>query len=229
MNPFLKIPRISLIIFFIAFSLGFLLTLLLPEIGKANYEFQMSQANWLKTFYTGKITDMFFLSLTIFIRNFMIAFLFAVSPLVLIRYILKYRSKNQFKSEHLQKLGNEISQLLTLYSLSVLFIYGFLVYGLFFGFIFIEKSVGGLVQWFIYLIPHGILETVGIILACSTGLIIRNIWLINPKISFLEFWKKILSDDYIKYIMILGIIFFISGFIEVYISNIFLEYMLTII
>ena len=159
MNPVLRMPKIGLIIFFIGLSIGFFLTLLLPEIGTANYVFQMNQANWLKTFYTGKEVDTYFISLMIFIRNFMIASLFTVSPLVLIQYILKYRIKHQFESEHMHKLGNEISRLLTLYSLSVLFIYGFFVYGLFFGFILIQKSVYGLTQLLIYLIPHGILET----------------------------------------------------------------------
>ena len=229
MNPFLRIPKIGLIIFFIGLSIGFFLTLLLPEIGTANYVFQMNQANWLKTFYTGKEVDTYFISLMIFIRNFMIASLFTVSPLVLIQYILKYRSKHQFESEHMHKLGNEISQLLTLYSLSVLFMYGFLVYGLFFGFIFIQKTFHGLAQWLIYLIPHGILETLGIILAASTSLILKNIWLMNPEKSFQIFWKKIPPMDYIKFIIILTFIFIISSLIEVNISNTFIEIILKII
>lgn len=224
MNPFLRIPRIGLIIFFIGLSIGFFLTLLLPEIGTANYAFQMNQADWLKTFYTVKEMDMYFISLMIFIRNFSIALLFAVSPLVLILYILKYRSRHQFKSEHMQKLGNEISRLLTLYSLSVLFMYGFFVYGLFFGFILIQKSVYGLTQLLFYLIPHGILETLGIILAASTGLILKNIWLMNPQISFKIFWKKLPSNNYFKFIVILIFIFIISGFIEANITNTFMEY-----
>jgi len=224
MNPFLRIPRIGLIIFFIGLSTGFFLTLLLPDIGTANYVFQMNQADWLKTFYTGKEIDTYFISLMIFIRNLSIALLFAVSPLVLILYTLKYRSKHQFKSENMQKLGNEISRLLSLYSLSVLFIYGFFVYGLFFGFILIQKSVHGLTQWMIYLIPHGILETLGIILAASTGLILKNIWLTNPQLSFKIFWKNLPSKNYLEFIIVLIFIFMISGFIEVNITNIFLEY-----
>jgi hypothetical protein len=58
-----------LIIFFIGLSIGFFLTLLLPEIGTANYVFQMNQADWLKTFYTGKQMDMYFISLMIFSFN----------------------------------------------------------------------------------------------------------------------------------------------------------------
>ncbi|WP_455282298.1 stage II sporulation protein M [[Eubacterium] cellulosolvens] len=224
MNPFLRIPRIGLIIFFIGFSIGFFLTLLLPDIGTANYVFQLNQADWLKTFYTGKEMDTYFISLMIFIRNLSIALLFAVSPLVLILYILKYRSKHQFKYEHMQKLGHEISRLLSLYSFSVLFIYGFFVYGLFFGFILIQKSVYGLTQLLIYLIPHGILETLGIILAASTGLILKNIWLTNPQLSFKIFWKNLLSKNYLIFIIVLIFIFMISGFIEVNITNIFLEY-----
>jgi uncharacterized membrane protein SpoIIM required for sporulation len=223
LNPFLKFSKIGLIVFFIGFSIGFILTSLLPEIGKANYAFQMNQVNWLKTFYTGKEADLYFISLMIFLRNLMIALLFAISPLVLIQYILKYRSKNQFEYEHLQKLGKEIYRLLTLYSLSVLFMYGFLVYGLFFGFILIEQSVHGLIQWLIYFIPHGIIETLGIIFAASTGLIIRNIWLKNPEINYKLFWKKIPSINYIKYLIILTIIFFISSLIEVNITNKFVE------
>jgi uncharacterized membrane protein SpoIIM required for sporulation len=124
----------------------------------------------------------------------------------------------------MQKLGNEISRLLTLYSLSVLFIYGFFVYGLFFGFILIQKSVYGLTQLLIYLIPHGILETLGIILAASTSLILKNIWLMNPQISFKIFWKKLPSNNYLRFIVILIFIFIISGFIEVNITNTFMEY-----
>jgi uncharacterized membrane protein SpoIIM required for sporulation len=223
LNPFFKFSRIGLIVFFIGFSIGFILTSLLPGIGKSNYAFQMNQANWLKTFYTGKEVDLYFISLMIFLRNLMIALLFAISPLVLIQYILKYRSKHQFEYEHLQKLGKEIYRLLTLYSLSVLFMYGFLVYGLFFGFILIEQSVNGLIQWLIYFIPHGIIETLGIIFAASTGLIIRNIWLINPEINYKLFWKKIPSINYMKYLIILIIIFFISSLIEVNITNKFVE------
>ena len=223
LNPFLKFSRLGLVVFFIGFSIGFILTSLLPEIGKANYAFQMNQANWLKTFYTGKEVDLYFISLMIFLRNLMIALLFAISPLVLIQYILKYRSKYQFEHEHLEKVGNEISRLLNLYSLSVLFIYGFLVYGLFFGFILIEQSFHGLTRWLIYFIPHGIIETLGIILAASTGLIIRNIWLKNPETVYKIFWKKIPSNNYIKYLIILIIIFFISSLIEGNITNKFVE------
>ncbi len=183
----------------------------------------MNQANWLKALDTGKNLDMHFMSLMIFIRNFMIALLFAISPLVLIQYILKYRSKHQFKSEHMQKLENEISRLLSLYSLSVLFMYGFLVYGLFLGFILLQRSFHGLVLWLIYLIPHGILETLGIILAASTSLILKNIWLMNTHISFTIFWKKNLKNNYMQFIIILTFIFIISSFIEIFISNTFME------
>ncbi|WP_455279729.1 stage II sporulation protein M [[Eubacterium] cellulosolvens] len=226
MNNFLKISRIGLAIFFIGFSIGFALTLLLPDIGRANYAFQMNQANWLKTLYTGKEVDLYFISMMIFLRNLLIALLFAISPLVLIQYILRYRSKHQFEYDHLNKLCNEVYWLLTLYSLSILFMYGFIVYGLFFGFILIEKSIYGFIQWLIYLIPHGILETLGIILAASTGLIIRNIWLRNPVKSFQIFWNKIPSIDYIKYLLILMIIFLISSLIEVNISNTFMQILL---
>lgn len=229
LNAFLKISRIGLVIFFIGFSIGFVLTLLVPEIGKANYVFQMNQANWLKTLYTGKQVDLYFISMMIFLRNVLIALLFTISPMLLIQYILKYRSKHPFELDHLQKLRNEIYRLLTLYSLSILLMYGFLVYGLFFGFILIEKSVYGLIQWLIYFIPHGILETLGIILAASTGIIIRNIWLRNPENSFQIFWNKIPSIEYIKYILILTIIFFISSLIEVNISNVFMQNIVKII
>lgn len=156
----------------------------------------------------------------------MIALLFAISPLVLIQYILKYRSKHHFEYEHLQKLGKEIYRLLTLYSLSVLFMYGFLVYGLFFGFILIEQSVHGLIRWLIYFIPHGIIETLGIIIAASTGLIIRNIWLKHQETNYKIFWKKIPSINYIKYLIILIIIFLISSLIETNITNKFLKIIL---
>jgi uncharacterized membrane protein SpoIIM required for sporulation len=76
----------------------------------------------------------------------------------------------------------------------------------------------------IYLIPHGILETLGIILAASTGLILKNIWLTNPQLSFKIFWKNLPSKNYLIFIIVLIFIFMISGFIEVNITNIFLEY-----
>ena len=226
MNPFFKFSRLGLVVFFLGFSIGFVLTLLLPEIGKANYDFQVNQANWLKTFYTGKEVDLYFISLMIFFRNLIIALLFAISPLVLMQYILKYRSKHQFEYDHLDKLGIEIYRLLTLYSLSVLFMYGFLVYGLFFGFILIEYSTHDLIRWLIYFIPHGIIETLGIILAASTGLIMSNIWLKTPEETFKIYWNKIPSINYIKYLIILIIIFLISSLIEVNISNILLEIIL---
>ena len=219
MNPFLKITKIGLTIFFLGFLIGFVLTLLFPEIGKANYDFQVNQANWLRTFYTGKQIDLYFISFVIFLRNLLIALLFAISPLILIHYVLRYRTKHQFESEHSQKLKNEIYRLLTFYSISVLFMYGFLVYGLFFGFILINESVNGLVQWLIYFIPHGILETLGIILAASTGLILRDIWIKKEEIIFKTFWYKIICNNYIKYLIILVIIFIISGLIEVNISS----------
>ena len=227
MNPFLRTPKVSLKSFFLGFTFGFLVTLILPEIGEANYAFQLGQVKWLKNAYAGMMggVDDMCLALTIFSRNFSIALLIAIIPLVLICYTLSYRNRHPFKSGNPQQRSKkEIYFILTMYSIAILFAYGFHVFGLFLAYIFMESSFQGLLRWSLYFVPHGILETLGMVLAASTSIAIRDYWVSNLNRSFTNLWKEIPHRSYVNYLFILLIIFLSSAFLEVYVSRRFMEF-----
>ena len=185
MNPFLRVSKIGLISFFSGFAAGFLVALIFPRIGEANYMFHLGQAGWLKAVYPQPEVYASTISLMIFLRNYSVGLLFAISPLILIYYTAYYRKRYPFRCEDpLSKLSREIYLILTVYPISVLFAYGFAVFGLFLGFILLENSFGELLRWITYLVPHGLIEILGIILAASTSIVIRDICLRNPTESF---------------------------------------------
>jgi len=219
MNPLLKLPKVSLNSFFLGVASGFSAALILPEFGEAYYKLSLVQAERLKAVFAGASWNVW-LTLTIYLRNVAIALLLAIIPLALVYHAIAYRKRYPFKSgDFSQKLIDEIRLTLTLYSISTLFAYGFVVFGLFLAFVFVENSFSGLIRWTLYLMPHGVLETFSMISAASTGIIIREKWLRDFDVRSFSFWKQIPRRDYVTYLLWLSIVLFISALLEVYVST----------
>jgi len=224
MTPFLKVPSLSLKSFFSGVAMGFLIVLLLHGVGEAWYSYQLRQTSGLTTTHDGAFGKVS-LVLTIFSRNFSIALLLALLPLMLIYHTLVYRSKRPFKSgDFVQRLTKEIHFTLTMYSVSVIFVYGAIVFGFFLAYVLNEYSFPGFLQLVLYLIPHGFLETYGILLAASAGIILRDAWLRNPEQKFSTFWGKISKREYFGSFLFLFVILFLSAVVEVYFSRGFMKF-----
>jgi uncharacterized membrane protein SpoIIM required for sporulation len=223
MNPFLRASGTTLKSFFLGLVSGLLFTSLLPRIGDAYFTFQLRQAELLKPVY-GPIVGNVRLAFMIFLRNYLIALLIAILPLILVCHTLNYRLSHPFKSaDPLTKLRKEINCVLTVYPVAVLFAYGFFVFGVFLAHVFTAGSIGGLLQWILYLIPHGILETFGMILAASSSMAIRDHWLQSPEESPSGFWRVVPKRSYVSYLLFLLIIFLSSAFLETYVSKVFAQ------
>lgn len=223
MNPFLKPSRTTLTSFVLGLTSGLLFASVLPKVGDAYFTFQLRQAELLKP-VNGPIVGNVGIALMIFLRNYSIALLFAVSPLVLVYHTLNYRHRHPFKSaEPLRKLIKEINYILTIYPVAVLFAYGFFVFGIFLAHIFNVGSLWDLLQWILYLIPHGILETFGMILAASSSMPLRDHWLQNLEQSPSGFWRKVPKKEYLTYLLFLSMIFLSSAFLETYVSRAFAQ------
>jgi|GEM_PF-2176877 len=222
-NPFFRLPGMGLKLFILGVASGFLVALALPEVGTATYAFQLAQAARLNVGYVGGAGLMTVASM-IFLRNFSVALLIAVIPLILIKHTLSYRKRRPYKSgDRNLKLRNEIYFVLTFYSVSVLFAYGFSVFGLFLAYVFLKDSFKGLLLWVSYLVPHGILETLGIILSASTSIVIGNSWLRNPRPSTNNLWNGISKKDYVCYLLFLLVIFSSSAILETNVSMRFMQ------
>ena len=219
MTPYLRIPSLSLKSFFSGVVAGFLIVFLLHRVGEAWFAYQLKQATGLTTTHAGAFGKMS-LVLAVFSRNFTIALLLSLLPLILIYYTLVYRSKRPFQNgDFARRLTREINLTLTMYSVSVLFIYGAFVFGFFLGYVLIEYSFTGFFQFVLYFIPHGILETLGMLLAASAGIIIRDAWLRHPSEKFSTFWREIPKREYLGSFLFLLVIFFLSAVVEVYFSR----------
>jgi len=229
MNPFLRIRKASLAIFFSGLTFGVLLVSILPEAGRVNFLFQLGQVGWLRTAQAG-LSGNLILVLMISVRNYAIALLMAVTPIILIAYTLNYRKRRPFGSgDNLQRIVREIKLELTIYPASVLFAYGFVVFGLFLAYVFSMRSLYGLTRWCFYLVPHGIAETAGIILAASTSYVIKDSWLRNPGLSFSAFCQKMPRRSYVNYLVFLMLVFVSSAFLEVFVSRGFTAFLCKLI
>ena len=218
MSSLFKIPGISLKSFFLGFASGFLGGLISPKLGKSYYVFCAGQAEHMQNFFTtgGDLP----LMVIIYLRNFAIASLIAVLPLMLISHTLAYRKRHPFKSgDFHQKLTGEIRLTLTIYSVSILFAYGFAVFGLFLASVFAENSFQGLLRWSLYLVPHGILETLCMISAASVGIVIRDNWLKTFDTKFQYTWKRLPKRCCVSYLVFLSTVLFFAAFLEVYVSR----------
>jgi hypothetical protein len=225
MTPYLRIPSLSLKSFFSGVAIGFLIVLLIHGVGEAWYSYQLRQATGLTTTHAGAFGKTG-LVLAIFSRNFSIALLLALLPLMLIYHTLAYRSKRPFRSgDFTQRLTREINFTLTMYSVSVLFIYGAFVFGFFLGFVLSEYSFPRFFHFVLYFVPHGFLETFGILLAASAGIIIRDAWLRHPSEKFSAFWREIPKREYFGSFLFLLVIFFLSAVVEVYFSRGFMKFL----
>jgi len=224
MSAFLKIPKLGMQSFFLGFVSGFLAASISPKFGRAYYAFCLGQANQLNAAPGVAASDVW-LTLTIYLRNLSIALLITIFPLLLVYQTLAYRKKYPFKSgDFVQRVKSELHVVLTMYSISVLFAYGFAVFGLFLASVFVENSFQGLMQWSLYLVPHGILETLGMISAASTGLVVRDSWLRDFNPEFQNSWRQVPKRIYEDQLLFLLIILLISAFLEVYVSRGFVKF-----
>jgi len=117
--------------------------------------------------------------------------------------------------------GNEkeIHLTLTMYSTAILLAYGFFVFGIFLAFVFTRDSFHGLVIWTLYLVPHGVIETLAMIMAMSTGIVVRDSWLKNFDTTISSHWRQVSKRDYASCLVLLIVALLLSAFLEVYVSR----------
>ena len=223
MNQFLRIRSFAVILFLIGVGTGFVITLMIPEIGRLYFEFQLRQVEQLTRIYPG-VAGNLWMALTVFLRNLSIAFLMALLPVLLVYQTLAYRKRYPYKSADLRtEMRKEVHLMLTMYSTAILLAYGFFVFGIFLASVFTRDSFHGLVIWILYLLPHGILETSAMIIAASTGIVIRDSWLKNFDPTISSHWRQVSKRDYATCLVFLLIVLFASAFLEVYVSKDLME------
>ena len=219
---FLKIPRSCLLSFFLGVGGGFLIALLLPQIAVAGHMFQVENVQRL-VIMRGVKGDLW-LVFEIFFRNFSIALLLTIFPILLVSHSLVYRKRYRFKSgDPKLRMRSELQLVLTMYSVAILFAYGFFVFGFHLAFVFMENSTQGLLSSILYLVPHGILETFCIASAASTAIIIRNSWIENLGSGSPLSWVRVHKKSYANYLFLLLTILLLSAFLEVYVSLAFMK------
>ena len=158
------------------------------------------------------------------VRNFVIASLISAIPLILLRYTLYYRKRRPYRSGDFKvKLRKETSFVLTVYPLSVIFFYGFIVLGLFLTFVLLRGSFARLFIWILYLIPHGFLEIFGLVSSASASLVIRDFCLSSHDSVTHNLWARVPKRSYAAFLGFLLLIFLLSAFLEVYVSQRFME------
>jgi uncharacterized membrane protein SpoIIM required for sporulation len=126
-----------------------------------------------------------------------------------------------FKS--LNPLERDIYLGLTLYSLVLAFSIGVLSIGFFLGSIVVLGGFRVFLWYLTYSIPHGFLEFFVIILACSSGLVLRDFLIFNHPKNNLEMMevqlrKRIRSRYTIFYLTISLALLFVAAFLEYYVS-----------
>ena len=224
MNPFIRPQPVAYLCLFAGFASGFLAALIFPRIGWAGFAFQLGQAQNLRSLPSGGL-GFLVLVFQIFVRNYAIALLIAAIPLVLLRYTLHYRKRRPYRSGDFGiKLKKEISFVLTIYPLSVIFSYGFIVLGLFLAFVFLRGSFTRLLIWVLYLIPHGFLEIFGLISSASASLVVRDACLGSHGSVLSSLWSRIPRRSYASYLAFLLLIFLFSAILEVYVSQKFMDF-----
>jgi hypothetical protein len=214
--------------FFLGVGGGFLVALLLPQIARAGYMFQVE--NVQRLLIGGGVKGGLWLVFEIFIRNFSIALLLMVLPILLVSHSLAYRKRYRFNSgDPRLRMRSELQLVLTMYSVAILFAYGFFVFGFHLAFVFVESSIQGLMSSILYLIPHGILETFGIASAASTAIIIKNNWIENLGSESSLSWIRVHKNSYANYLLLLLIILLLSAFLEVYVSLSFMKSLIRVL
>ena len=225
MNQFLRMRSFAVMLFLIGVGAGFVITLMIPEIGRLYFAFQLRQAEQLTRIYPGVVGNLW-MALNIFLRNLSIAFLMALLPVLLVYQTLAYRKRYPYKSGvHRTEMKNEVHLTLTIYSTAILLAYGFFVFGIFLAFVFTRDSFNGLVIWIIYLVPHGILETSAMIMAASTGIVIRDSWLKNFDTTISSHWRQVSKRDYAICLVLLVVVLLASAFLEVYVSKDLMQFL----
>ena len=219
MNQFLRMRSFAVMLFLIGVGAGFVITLMIPEIGRLYFAFQLRQVEQLTRIYPGVVGNLW-MAVNVFLRNLSIAFLMALLPVLLVYQTLAYRKRYPYKSgDHRTKMREELHLTLTMYSTSILLTYGFFVFGIFLAFVFTLDSFHGLVIWVLYLVPHGILETSAMIMAGSTGIVIRDCWLKNFDPTISSHWEQVSKRGYTTYLVFLLVVLLMSAFLEVYVSR----------
>jgi len=216
-------------LFFIGVGAGFVITLIIPELGRLYFTFQLQQVEQLMRIYPG-VAENLWMAVNIFLRNLSIAFLMALLPVLLVYQTVAYRKRYPYKSgDHRVEMKNEVNLTLTIYSTAILLVYGFFVFGIFLAFVFTRDSLNGLVIWIIYLVPHGILETSVMIMAASTGIVIRDSWLRNFDTTISSLWRQVSKRDYAIYLVLLVVVLLASAFLEVYVSKGLMQFLANMI
>ena len=219
MNQFLRIRGFAVMLFLIGVGAGFVITLMIPEIGRLYFAFQLRQAEQLTRIYPGVVGNLW-MTLNVFLRNLSIAFLMALLPVLLVYQTLAYRKRYPYKSADLRtEMRKEVHLMLTMYSTAILLAYGFFVFGIFLASVFTRDSFCGLGIWILYLLPHGILETSAMIVAASTGIVIRDSWLKNFDPTISSHWRQVSKRDYAYCLVFLLVALLASAFLEVYVSK----------
>ena len=132
-----------------------------------------------------------------------------VTILILGPYIIAQSSiKENRNPEHFLKLFTTFS----------IFIYGFFPYGLFIGYLHLKYSLSYLLNWMLYFMPHGILETIIILSAGSTGMIM------NKNISKKGIKQKLSIEEALKKLIIVTSLLSVTASIEIFISPLFLYF-----
>jgi Stage II sporulation protein M len=219
MNQFLRIRSYALTLFFMGVGFGFVTTLVVPEIGRHYFAFQLQQVEQFAGIHQGVSANLW-MAMSLFLRNLSIAFLIALLPLVLVYQTLAYRKRYPYKSsDYHAEIRKELHLTLTMYSTAVLVAYGFFVFGIFLAYIFIQDSFHGLMIWILYLVPHGVLEISAMIIAASTGIVIRDSWLNDFDTNITSHWRRVSKRNYATCLIILTVVLLASAFLEVYISR----------
>ncbi len=219
MNQFLRIRSFAVMLFLIGVGTGFIITLMIPEIGRLYFAFQLQQVEQLTKIYPGVVENLW-MALIVFLRNLSIAFLMALLPLLIVYQTLAYRKRYPYKSTDLRtEMRKEVHLTLTMYSTAILLAYGFFVFGIFLASVFARDSFHGLVIWILYLLPHGVLEISAMIIAASTGIVIRDSWLKNFDTTISSHWRQVSKRDYVTCLVILIVALLVSAFLEVYVSK----------
>ncbi len=227
MNQFLTIRGLALKVFFGGIGSGFIIASMIPDLARIYFAFQVRQVEQLAKVCPGTLAGPWIASI-IGLRNLSIACLMALLPVLLIYQTRAYRKRYPYKSgDYSTKLREELHPLLTMYSVSILFAYGFFVFGLFFASVYAQGSFSELLKWILYLIPHGILETSAMIVAGSTGFIVRDSWIEGFGSTSSSHATQKCKRDYATSLILLSIVLILSAFLEVYVSKDFMEFLAT--
>ncbi len=196
-----QLNRLVIGIFFLGLFLGIILSIVYQELCKFYFFFYKSDILSYALVLQTKI-GLLGLFLAILSKNFVFVVVLILSP-----YLIAQSCINENRNP---------KNFLVLFTVFSIFTYGFFPYGLFIGYLYLKHSFSYLLKWMLYFIPHGILETVIILSAGSTGMMIyENIFKKEkkPKLSIKEAFKKLI---------IVTFFLAVSAFIEIFISTLFI-------